>query len=60
MWKHTILQWGTDDGFKEPHGVIIQTDNGDTQYLTIKDYRVFLKNREKLKQIKDTNIFKLG
>ena len=49
MWGYTILQWVSDDGVKEPHGVVLQIDNGDTQYLTIEDYTLFLKNREKLK-----------
>ena len=49
MWEHTVLQWVVDDGFKEPYGVIIQIDNGDKQYLTVEQYKTFLKNREKLK-----------
>tara|TARA_R110000823_G_scaffold239099_7_gene364374 strand:- start:6302 stop:6454 length:153 start_codon:yes stop_codon:yes gene_type:complete len=50
MWGYTVLEWDIDCGQTEPHGVIIQVDNGDTQYLTISDYKVFLKNREKLKR----------
>ena len=34
--------------FKDPHGLIIQIDNGDTQYLTTEEYKLFLKNREKI------------
>ncbi len=49
MWDYTIVQWVTDDGFKEPHGVIIQIDNGDTQYLTVEEYEAFLDGRENLK-----------
>jgi hypothetical protein len=28
-------------------GVLLQADNGDTQYLTLEEYETFLKNREK-------------
>jgi hypothetical protein len=49
MWDYTILEWSIDNGQTVPHGVVLQTDNGDTQYLTIEDYTLFLKNREKLK-----------
>ena len=31
MCGYTILQWCIDGGVKEPHGVVIQIDNGDTQ-----------------------------
>tara|TARA_R110002020_G_scaffold138469_7_gene308579 strand:- start:40645 stop:40818 length:174 start_codon:yes stop_codon:yes gene_type:complete len=49
MWDYTILEWFFEPGFKEePKGVLLQIDNGDTQYLTMKEYKVFLKNREKL------------
>lgn len=27
-------------------GVLIQTDNGDTQYFTLIEYQQFIKNRE--------------
>jgi hypothetical protein len=46
MWGYTILKWVVPEGETEAHGVIIQTDNGDTQYLTMGEYKVFLKNRE--------------
>jgi len=49
MWDYTILQWCIDDGFKQPYGVVLQVDNGETQYLTMEEYKVFLKNRNKLK-----------
>ena len=29
-------------------GVLIQVDNGDTQYLTTEEYNKFLENRQKL------------
>lgn len=49
MWGYTILEWFFEPGFKEePKGVLLQIDNGDTQYLTMKEYKIFLKNREKL------------
>ena len=50
MWDYSILQWVTSDGQTEPNGVVLQIDNGDTQYLTIEDYTLFLKNREKIRK----------
>lgn len=46
MWGYTILEWDVPSVETEANGVVIQTDNGDTQYLTMKEYKVFLKNRE--------------
>lgn len=43
----TVIKWFTDEGDTEPNGVLLQVDNGDTQYLTIEEYKLFLKNREK-------------
>lgn len=43
----TILKWVTDEDGLNPKGVILQVDNGDTQYLTTEEYKTFLKNREK-------------
>ena len=48
MWGYNILKWVVSDGQTEPYGVVLQIDNGDTQYLTIEDYTLFLKNREKI------------
>lgn len=48
MWDYKILQWVVPKGQTEPNGVVLQIDNGDTQYLTMEDYTLFLKNREKL------------
>tara|TARA_R110000772_G_scaffold233476_1_gene345027 strand:+ start:1047 stop:1199 length:153 start_codon:yes stop_codon:yes gene_type:complete len=50
MWDYSISQWVTSDGQTEPYGVVLQIDNGDTQYLTIEDYTLFLKNREKIRK----------
>jgi hypothetical protein len=38
--KFTIINQTKD-------GVLLQMDNGDTQYLTSEEYVLFLKNREK-------------
>lgn len=46
-WGYNIIKWVLDDN-NQPQGVIIQIDNGDTQYLTMNDYDLFLKNRQKL------------
>ena len=45
-WGHTVVKYLTDDSEKEHHGVLIQVDNGDTQYLTMEEYGVFLKENE--------------
>ena len=41
-FNHTIIAWQVDEGEKDPSGVIIQIDNGDTQYLTVEEYKTFL------------------
>jgi len=51
MFDYTIISYCTDEGETEPHGVIIQVVNGDTQYLTMKDFETFLINRNKLNKI---------
>lgn len=43
----TIVKWIVDDEDESPTGVIVQVDNGDTQYLTIEEYRDLIKNRIK-------------
>lgn len=45
---YTILEWCSLEWEKDPHGLIIQLDNGDTQYLTTSEYETFLENRKKL------------
>jgi hypothetical protein len=47
-FDYTILSYCVNDGETEPHGVMIQVDNGDTQYLTMGEVKTFIENREKL------------
>lgn len=49
MFDYTIIQYYISDGESEPHGVLIQINNGDVQYLTIDEFTLFKTNREKLK-----------
>ena len=51
MFDYTILSYCIDEGQTEPHGVMLQISNGDTQYLTIKEFETFLNNRNKLWKI---------
>jgi len=44
---YTIVKWVTNDEDENPTGVLIQLDNGDTQYLTIEEYRDLVKSRIK-------------
>jgi len=44
-FEYSVIEWCKDKNSQEPHGVIIQVDNGDTQYLTIEQYELFQKNR---------------
>jgi hypothetical protein len=41
------LSYCIDDGQTEPHGVMIQIDNGDTQYLTMSEIKTLNKKRKK-------------
>jgi hypothetical protein len=41
MWEYKIIQ-------QDNKGVLIQVDNGDSQYLTTEEYKIFVENREKL------------
>ena len=43
----SMLHWTIDKDTQEQIGVLVQADNGDTQYLTKAEYEQFLKNREK-------------
>lgn len=45
VWGYNVTKWILDEN-NEPQGVIVQVDNGDTQYMTIEDYNQFLKNRQ--------------
>ena len=45
---YTILSYCINEGESEPHGVMVQLDNGDTQYLTMDELKLFMENREKL------------
>ena len=49
MFDYTIIQYYISDGESEPHGVLLQISNGDTQYLTMDEFAVFKANREKMK-----------
>ena len=49
MFDYTILSYCIDEGQTEPHGVMLQITNGDTQYLTMVEFKTFITNREKLK-----------
>ena len=46
-FDYTILSYCIDDGQTEPHGVMIQIDNGDTQYLTMSEIKTLNKKRKK-------------
>ena len=45
MFNYSIIKIYFDKDKNIPTGVLIQIDNGDTQYLTMKDYNVF-KNKK--------------
>lgn len=46
MWEINIIQKHICDLTGAVHGVTVQTDNGDTQYLTWGEYMNLMKNRE--------------
>ena len=46
---YTIISYCLNEGESEPHGVIVQLDNGDTQYLTMDEIKTLIKNREQSK-----------
>ena len=55
--NYTIISYCLNEGESEPHGVMVQLDNGDTQYLTMDELKLFIKNREDSKKDKeDENI----
>lgn len=47
-FDYTILSYCVNDGETEPHGVMVQVDNGDTQYMTMDEVKTFIENRKKL------------
>lgn len=47
MWEINVIQEHVCDLTGILNGVTVSTDNGDTQYLTGKEYEKLLKNREK-------------
>jgi hypothetical protein len=48
MFDYTILSYCIDEGQTEPHGVMLQISNGDTQYLTMDEFKTFNNNRKKI------------
>lgn len=47
-WGHTVVKTLVDIDTEKIHGVIIQVDNGDSEYLTTEEYQAFLeKNQNK-------------
>jgi len=45
-----LLEMYIDDKTRKPNGALIQVDNGDTQYLTIKEYYNFIDNNKNKKK----------
>ena len=45
-FSYSVLKWVTGED-ENPTGVLIQIDNGDTQYLTIEEYKDLVKSRIK-------------
>ena len=43
-FNFSIINWIFDEEDEQPTGVILQVDNGDTQYLTIEAYNKLLNN----------------
>jgi hypothetical protein len=50
VWGYNVIKWVLDKD-SQPQGVIIQVDNGDTQYLTMEEYNQFLQNRQENDQV---------
>lgn len=46
-FDYTILSYCVNDGETEPHGVMIQVDNGDTHYMTMDEIKTLNKKRKK-------------
>ena len=46
MWGFSIIKNDYCNLTGSLNGVTIQIDNGDTQYMTIKEYNQFIKNRK--------------
>lgn len=44
---YTVISYCVNDGETEPHGVMVQVDNGDTQYLTMSEINKLNKRRKK-------------
>jgi hypothetical protein len=43
----SVINWVFDELDEQPTGVLVQVDNGDTQYLTINEYnKISNKNNE--------------
>jgi hypothetical protein len=49
-FDYIIKSYAINEGEKEPHGVILEISNGDTQYMTMDEYKTFVDNRNKLKR----------
>jgi hypothetical protein len=47
-FDYTIISYCVNEGETEPHGVMIQVDNGDTQYMTMDEIKTLNKKRKKL------------
>lgn len=47
-FDYTILSYCVNDGETEPHGVMVQVDNGDTQYLTMDEIKKLNKVKKKV------------
>ncbi len=45
-FNYTVLNWVTsDEDGEDIIGVMVQVDNGDTQYLTLEEFKQFNANR---------------
>jgi hypothetical protein len=54
MWKFNIINHNYCNKTGNLLGVTLQVDNGDTQYLTVKEYNKFIKNRKEKYGERDT------
>lgn len=40
----TPINWVQNEDDEQPTGVLVQVNNGDTQYMTIEEYNKFMRN----------------